>query len=484
MSRRHRRCRGNSAASRSCASWAAAASGSSSWPRIRSLRRQVALKVPRAEVLVARVDPAAVPPRGRSGVPPRSSAHRAGVRDGGRRAHLLHRLGVLSRARHWPSGCASGPTPVPWGEAARLVAVLAAAVAHAHERGILHRDLKPSNILLSARRGQPPRRIVEGGSGLNFMPRICDFGLAKLLDEVSHETSSGLAIGSPPYMAPEQAAGRTREQGPATDVYALGVILYELLTGRPPLRGETDLETLRLVVGPGPALATGLAARPAARPRDDLPEVPGETARSAVCRRLGPCGGPRAIPRRASDPGPAVVRLGTRLGKWARRRPVHAALATLLGISLLAGAGGLEWAQVRERQNNDALREAVVRSLRSQAEERKQRELVARHQIANRLRVAGWHVERGEYGPARSIVEALAQGPVVPNSSGFAWSYLYEICHPRVSMLPAVPETVWSVACSSDGRTVALADRTRNIFLVDRVTGRLTDLTGQPSSLR
>ena len=105
------------------------------------------------------------------------------------------------------------------GEAARLTAVLAGAVAHAHGRGILHRDLKPSNILLSRGEDTAPAN-GGGGRGLDFVPRICDFGLAKLLDEVSHETSTGLAIGSPPYMAPEQAAGRTREQGPTTDVYA------------------------------------------------------------------------------------------------------------------------------------------------------------------------------------------------------------------------------------------------------------------------
>jgi WD40 repeat protein len=105
---------------------------------------------------------------------------------------------------------------------------------------------------------------------------------------------------------------------------------------------------------------------------------------------------------------------------------------------------------------------------------------VARHQIANRLRVAGWHVEREEYGAARSIVEGLGQDLVVPVARGFAWSYLEGICRPRVAMLPPLPEMVWSVACSSDGRMVALADRARNIFRVDRVTGRLRALRGNP----
>ena len=98
----------------------------------------------------------------------------------------------------------------------------------------------------------------EACFGPGFVPRICDFGLAKLLDQDSHETCSGVPIGSPTYMAPEQAAGRLRDHGPATDVYALGVILYELLTGKPPFRGETDLETLRLVSDQEPPPPRGL----------------------------------------------------------------------------------------------------------------------------------------------------------------------------------------------------------------------------------
>jgi serine/threonine-protein kinase len=116
-------------------------------------------------------------------------------------------------------------------EAARLVELLARAVHYAHGRGIVHRDLKPSNILLTP----------------DGIPKIADFGLAKVLSDQSGVTQTGAILGTPSYMAPEQAAGKAREIGPACDVYALGAILYELLTGRPPFRGATALETMRQV---------------------------------------------------------------------------------------------------------------------------------------------------------------------------------------------------------------------------------------------
>ncbi len=122
-------------------------------------------------------------------------------------------------------------TPWPPGRAAHLAEQLARGIAAAHRLGIVHRDLKPANVLLAAEEA----------------PKITDFGLAKALGNESGLTGSEAILGSPSYMAPEQAGGHTHQAGPAADVYALGAILYELLTGRPPFRAATVLETLEQV---------------------------------------------------------------------------------------------------------------------------------------------------------------------------------------------------------------------------------------------
>jgi serine/threonine-protein kinase len=122
-------------------------------------------------------------------------------------------------------------------DAAKLIQTLACAVAYAHSQHVIHRDLKPANVLLTA----------DGET--NLTPKVADFGLAKLLDEEGPGwTSTDGILGTPSYMAPEQAEGRPNDIDQRTDVYALGAILYELFTGQPPFLGKTKIETLRLVV--------------------------------------------------------------------------------------------------------------------------------------------------------------------------------------------------------------------------------------------
>jgi len=143
-------------------------------------------------------------------------------------------ISLDQRVAHGPLACKS---------AARYVRLLAKAVAYAHKHGILHRDLKPSNILID----------VED------QPHITDFGLAKRIGPASSgQTRSGAILGTPSYMSPEQAQGKTSELGPATDIYSLGAILFELITGRPPFRAETPLDTVMQVIDHQPVPPTML----------------------------------------------------------------------------------------------------------------------------------------------------------------------------------------------------------------------------------
>lgn len=140
-----------------------------------------------------------------------------------------------------------GGKPLPAAQAAELVKTLALAVDHAHRRNVIHRDLKPANVLLS-------------GDG---RPLLADFGLAKLLDKDAGLSRSGAVLGTASYLAPEQAEGKTREVGPAADVYALGAILYELLAGRPPFKADTWQATIYCVIHDEPV-----------RPSQLQPDVP------------------------------------------------------------------------------------------------------------------------------------------------------------------------------------------------------------------
>lgn len=126
--------------------------------------------------------------------------------------------------------------PLPARTAARYVKVIAEAIHYAHQQGILHRDLKPSNVLMD-----------KAGN-----PRITDFGLAKRLASDSRLTATGTVLGTPSYMPPEQADGKSRRIGPSSDVYSIGAILYELLTGRPPFQAATPLDTVMLVLNTDP----------------------------------------------------------------------------------------------------------------------------------------------------------------------------------------------------------------------------------------
>jgi WD40 repeat protein/tetratricopeptide (TPR) repeat protein/predicted Ser/Thr protein kinase len=212
----------------------------------------------------------------------------------------------------------SGGVPQPVRDAARLVETLATAVQYAHDRGVVHRDLKPSNVLVST-------------AGVL---KIVDFGLAKELAEGPAHTGTGQLLGTPAYMAPEQAAGHNDRVGPPTDVWALGAILYELLTGRPPFRGDSLVTTLNRILHDPP---TPIAALRPEVPRDlqtvclkCLEKDPGRryASAAALADDLGRFLGGRSVVARP-------VSAWQRGWRWCRRnRPLAAALAAVAGLLL------------------------------------------------------------------------------------------------------------------------------------------------------
>jgi serine/threonine-protein kinase len=204
---------------------------------------------------------------------------------------------------------------LPVRHAAQVLEALARAMHYAHQHGIVHRDLKPSNVLLTA----------EG------TPKVTDFGLAKRLHSESGQTRSGDIMGTPGYMAPEQAEGKGKDAGPATDVYALGAILYELLTGRPPFQGKTMLDTLHQVKTEEPVPPARLQPRV---PRD-LQTICLTCLHKEPDKRY-PTAEALAEDLRAFLAGEQIrarpAGAWQQLVQWARRRP---------GVALLLGAGGV-----------------------------------------------------------------------------------------------------------------------------------------------
>jgi serine/threonine protein kinase/cell fate (sporulation/competence/biofilm development) regulator YmcA (YheA/YmcA/DUF963 family) len=269
-------------------------------------------------------------------------------------------------------------TPLPARQAAELLELLARAIHVAHERGVIHRDLKPANVLLA--RSDSKQAVQLGSTPEKAGPyeiKITDFGLAKRLNVGKGQTATGVVMGTPSYMAPEQARGEAKAIGPAADVYALGVILYEALTGRPPFKAESQVETILQVLAEEPVPPSRLQPKV---PRDleticlkCLHKEPGK--RYATAEALA-----EDLARfRAGNPVQArATPFWERVLKLAKRRPATAALVVLSVLVLLGlGIGGALFAEYERglRRQADDQRE---RAEQKEQEANRQREIAER----------------------------------------------------------------------------------------------------------
>jgi WD40 repeat protein/serine/threonine protein kinase len=371
----------------------------------------------------------------------------------------------------------------PWceGEAASLLETLARAIHVAHTEGVVHRDLKPANILLQAGgggkktdQGESSRSGSSADTAPGFLPKITDFGLARPIEGGEGLTQSGLLVGTPGYMAPEQAGGGRRRAlvGPATDIYALGVILYQLLTGRLPFRGDSTLDVLRAVTSDEPV-----------RPRHWQPRLSLDLeAITLHCLEKEPtCRYSSALAlaedlKQFQEGQPVAVRpvgSGARLARACRRRPLVVLLFGLLTASMFGGLAGVTWKWLEADAQRDLAnaqgREALFQAYRA------------------RLAAAAAALQNHDVTDAARHLDAAPEG-----LRGWEWRQLHSrldesssvtpLPDKRLAFLLGTPDRLRAGAFTSDGlRLTDLESGEHRILPISRHRGRFPDFTVTPT---
>jgi len=369
---------------------------------------------------------------------------------------------------------------VPIRTAVNWTLLLAEAVAHAHRCGIVHRDLKPSNVLLAAP-AQNSKAVADRSSEEHYVPRVTDFGIAKLFESDESVTASQAVLGTAAYMAPEQAEGRSREVGPPADVYSLGVILFELLTGRRPIEGRSDVDTLRRVLTDDPL--------PLRQVRRDVPRD-----LEAICLKC--------LDKDSANRYLSAAELATDLRHFLQGEPVAArrlrpmagmirrlrrrqassvqTIVTFLALSLVIAFGLL----IVRTRNGDI----VIWQTR---DEGKPPVVVANSRTyPDDIHRADQLLRRAE--PDVGVQSAMADevsrilGKYITQDNeedlrGFEWHYLWKISHPQtpsplfaaLRSISAHGDVAYFVSFSPDGQYVATASIDHTARLWDVGTGKL-----------
>jgi WD40 repeat protein/serine/threonine protein kinase len=326
----------------------------------------------------------------------------------------------------------------PWApnEAAALIETLARAIHVAHCEGVVHRDLKPANILLAVEGDGPSQKATDPATATpvtrrtqptTLHPKITDFGLAQPVEGGQTLTQSGFLVGTPGYMAPEQAAGKRALIGPATDVYALGVMLYQLLTGQLPFQGDSTLEVLRAVTNDEPP-----------RPRHLQPRLPRDIeAVTLLCLEKEPArryAGALALVEdlvRFREGKPVVARpVGavSRLARTCRRRPLVTLLLALLTASLIGGLAGVTWKWAEANEQRD---QANTNARRADAEKTAALYQTYRARIAAAAAALAAH----------DVVDAGHQlDDAPPDVRGWEWQHLHSRLDDSFSVTPVPAE--------------------------------------------
>jgi eukaryotic-like serine/threonine-protein kinase len=370
----------------------------------------------------------------------------------------------------WLRDNAATGRPVSLQSAAEWVLLLAEAVAHAHRAGIVHRDLKPSNVLLS-RPAEQALGVVPGANTEKLVPRVSDFGIAKLFETEESVTASQAVLGTAAYMAPEQAEGRSREVGPPADVYSLGVILYELLTGQRPIEGRSDVDTLRRVLTDEPVPL-----------RHVRPDVPPDL--EAICMKC--------LEKNFSARYPSAAGLADDLAHFLRGEPVTArrlrpvtrllrrmrrqssaaaiALSTVCIIAAIGVASALLWWGLHGTDPSLA----VLVNSRTYPEDILHADLLLRRADPE------MPVRQEMAQEAERILAKYLPAPGATDLRGFEWHYLWKITHPQTSIatFPVVRSfaahsgPIYGVSFSPDGRYVAAASQDRTASVWEVSSGR------------